>query len=201
MNSILEKHECVKLYSHDTFRDLVKSHHEMLIRVAQSIVDEDLAEEVVQEAWISIYKNIDNFQGQSSLKTWMCRVTVNQAISQKRKKNAPTESSIMSEHQEADFYKRFGKNGVWNKPIKNWHENSPEKILYSQELQQCIEDIMTNLPIKQRICFYLSHFENEDNKSIGIILDESQANIKVLIHRARIKLFEHVTNFQESGEC
>ncbi len=201
MNDLIETTERVNLPRKTVdFRELVKNNHDMLVRVAQSIVGEDNAEEVVQEAWISIYKNIGKFEGLSTLKTWMCRITANKAISFKRKKKDPAESNN-NEDSEAYFYNRFSDNGTWNKPIKNWHESSPEKILSSQELQECIEEVMAELPKKQKICFYLSHFENENIQSISLILNESQSNIKVLIHRARIKLFEHITNFQENGGC
>ena len=62
------------------FESLVESYHGTMLAVARNYVKtRDVAEEVVQEAWLGVLKGLDRFEGRSSLKTWILRILVNTA--------------------------------------------------------------------------------------------------------------------------
>ena len=63
--------EQLRRRDHHAFETLVAQLHRPLVAVARSIIGESLAEEVVQEAWVSIYRALPEFEGRSSLKTWV----------------------------------------------------------------------------------------------------------------------------------
>jgi RNA polymerase sigma-70 factor, ECF subfamily len=63
------------------FESLVEAYHGTMLAVARNYVKtRDVAEEVVQEAWLGVLKGLDRFEGRSSLKTWILRILVNTAL-------------------------------------------------------------------------------------------------------------------------
>ncbi len=187
----------------EAFRRLVKLNHRTLFSVARSVVDDSMAEEVVQEAWIAIYDNLKGFKGESNIKTWMYRITINKALSRLRHESKHKCLSSLKEELEndEDFFQRFSGDGSWRLPLGEWEENNPERVLTRDELQECIDMVMEALPKNQRLVFSLSQIEGESTESICNLMKISTSNMKVLLHRARIRLFSHIANFQEAGEC
>lgn len=202
---VTETHELALLRSGDevSFRKLVKTSHRTLLAVARSVVDESIAEEVVQEAWISIYNNLNSFKGESSLKTWMHRITMNKALSRIRheSKNKKLVRLKQELEQDDEFFQRFTGEGGWRLPLGEWEENNPERVLTKEELQECISMVLESLPENQRLVFSLSQLEGETTENVCNLVKISTSNMKVLLHRARVRLFSHIANFQEAGEC
>ncbi len=186
------------------FRQLVKSYHLQLKKLASSIVGDVVAEEVVQEAWLSIFTNLPNFERRSSLKTWIYRITANKAISRLRRESksiAFSEIKARGSDDDDDFDAHFDDTGSWQKPPWTWQENDPAKLLTGKELQNCIERVLGRLPQLQEAVFMLNDIEGKTAQEICNILELSASNMRVLLHRARLKLFDHIDHFQETGEC
>ena len=85
------------------FKQLVKAFHPMLKKLAASIVGESIAEDVAQDAWISIYQNLPQFERRSSLKTWVYRITSNKAISRQRREGKVVAFSELSDAHDDDI--------------------------------------------------------------------------------------------------
>lgn len=195
--------DAVKSGDQSAFKYLVKQHHGALYNLVQGIVGSANAEDVVQEAWLAIYQGIPGFAQRSTLKTWMYRIASNKAITRWRKEKgfqAVSESSWDNVNDNS-IYDRLNQNDDWHKPIGEWEESNPELILASEELQQCIERILESLPENQRAVFVLSQIHGQSTNNICNLLEITTSNVKVLLHRARLKLFAHIVNFQEKGEC
>ena len=75
------------LQDHRAFKTLVERYYSVMLVVAKSIIGDSLAEEVVQEAWLSAYKNLSKFEGRSSLKTWLITIVSNEAKTRLRKES------------------------------------------------------------------------------------------------------------------
>ena len=89
-------------------------------------------------------------------------------------------------------------------PPTLWHDSSPEALLTSHELSDCIRqrlETLPTLPKLQRAVFTLKELEDHSFDDVCNILDISASNVRVLLHRARISLYGMIEHFQASGEC
>jgi len=183
------------------FKKLVKSYHPMLLMLANSIVGEAFGEEVVQDAWVAIYQNLPTFQQRSSLKTWVYRITSNQAISRLRRESKHINFSQLARADNEDDNSHFDETGHWATAPSQWQGHKPEEELFGQELADCIQHVLSQLPQIQQAIFLLNDVEGETSSEICNILEVTASNMRVLLHRARSRLFHHINHFQETGEC
>jgi|ETNmetMinimDraft_26_1059896.scaffolds.fasta_scaffold269064_1 RNA polymerase sigma-70 factor (ECF subfamily) len=79
----------------DSFRHLIRLHQSGLKSLAVSIVGERIADEVVQEAWISVMAALPKFEGRSSLKTWIFRIVANESKTRLRKERRTVSLAAM----------------------------------------------------------------------------------------------------------
>lgn len=183
------------------FAQLVRKYHSQLQVVARAIIGPSLAEEVVQEAWVSAYKAIAKFEGRSSLKTWLYTIVSNGAKSRLRKESRQVRFRDEEEQESYLSGERFASDGHWSAPPSNWDMDTPEQLLQEEQLQACIEKTLLLLPPQQKAAFTLRDIEQQDLEQICNILDTSNSNTRVLLHRARLKLMQVVDRYRETGEC
>ena len=198
-----DKLKQLKLGDQKLFSELVRDHHHALVALATPIVGRTEAEEVVQNAWVKAYKAISNFEGRSALRTWLSRIVINEAKMQLRSRKRELLFADMGgadENHDA-LADRFEENGRWKNSPFNWHVDSPDALLMSSDLEQCLEQLLAEIPANQRAVL-------EMRDSSGIPFDEicnelsiSASNARVLLHRARTELFKLVDHYQETGEC
>ncbi|MDH3326526.1 MAG: RNA polymerase sigma factor [Gammaproteobacteria bacterium] len=181
----------------NAYRDVVTDYHSSMLYVARAIVGTAIADEVVQEAWVSVIKALPKFEGRSSLKTWILRIVSNNAKSRLRK-----ESRHFSAGDAADLeiigmpQERFSDNGHWAVPPSRWNIESPDELLTSDELQSCIRQAIDKLPAIQQTILSLRDMDDMSMEEICKILEISESNSRVLLHRARTKVFLAIEKFQ-----
>ena len=183
------------------FSELVRKYHSQLQIVARAIIGPSLAEEVVQEAWVSAYKAIYKFEGRSSLKTWLYTIVSNGAKTRLRKESRQVRFRDDDEQESYLSGERFASDGHWSNPPVNWDMDTPEQLLQEEQLQACIEKTLLLLPPQQKAAFTLRDIEQQPLGEICNILDTSNSNIRVLLHRARLKLMQVIDRYRETGEC
>lgn len=182
------------------FEEMVRTYHGSLQRVASAIVGVSQSEEVVQDAWMAAIQNLARFEGRSTLKTWLTTIVRNEAINRLRKKG--TEVSMSEQLVDHLFSKgRFADDGHWAEPPTEWHDDSPEALLSQEEFLRCIEKTLAHLPDHQRAALILRDQEEMPLEEICNILSVTASNIRVLIHRARMRLYTMVEHFEETGKC
>ena len=187
---------------HGAFSALVSRYHRPLLAVARSIVGESLAEEAVQEAWVSIYKALPGFEGRSSLKTWLYTIVGNEARSRLRREKRIVALEDLAESASAYLDgSRFSADGHWQTPPPVWHTESPEQLLEETQLQKCIEITLQMLSPHQKAVFTLREIEQQSLGDICNILQLNDSNVRVLLHRARVKLMQVIDRYQVTGEC
>jgi len=184
-----------------SFNRLVAMYCGPMLGLAKSMVGEAIADEVVQEAWVSVYRALPRFEGRSSLKTWILRITANEARTRLRKESRTLAFEALSPGGAGVLTGRFAEDGHWQIPPSGWHDDSPDALLTSSEMRNCIEATMARLPELQQAVFVLKDLEHYSFEEICNILDISASNARVLLHRARISLFGKIEHFQDSGEC
>lgn len=184
------------------FRYAIKAYQGSMLGLARGIVGEKIADEVVQETWFSVMKALPRFEGRSSLKTWILRIVANEAKTRLRKENRSVSLEAMTA-EDPELADRFDDRGHWVKgeTPSDWGVASPDELLTSEELKRCLDQVIAELPDLQAATLQLREQQGYALAEICNILDVSESNVRVLLHRARSRLFVVIEHFQETGEC
>lgn len=187
------------------FMTVVKAWHSSLYSVAAAIVGHSIADEVVQEAWVSVIRALPKFEGRSALKTWVTKIVANEAKNRYRKESRSVSLESVDEHWATDTRmindSRFDSSGHWNQRNPAWDMGSPDELLAAEELQDCVDKHLTRLPDQQKYIMELRDSAGMGMEEICNILEVSSSNARVLLHRARDKIQQVVAKFQRTGEC
>jgi RNA polymerase sigma-70 factor (ECF subfamily) len=190
-----------KLLENDetAYRQVVSAYHGMMIYIARSIAGDAIADEIAQEAWVAVLKALPDFERRSSLKTWIMRIVSNTAKSRLRHESR-TVSIEDSLNESGDMVNpgRFDERGHWSSPPSIWHADTPDSLLSSAELRACIDNALKELPTLQRTIVSLRDIQGMDMELICKILDVSESNARVLLHRARSRLREAIDEYQRN---
>lgn len=189
------------------FRELISSYQRLMLTIARAIVGDVFAEDVVQDAWASIYTALPRFERRSSLKTWILTIVSNEAKARLRRESrmvslemldGDTPGSYLDSYLDAA---NFRPDGHWRHAPAHWSQESPEALMEEQQLQICITNALNLLPPMQKAAFILRDIEQQTFDDMCQILQVSSANIRVLIHRARLSLMQAIDRYQETGQC
>ena len=177
------------------FEALVARYYPTMLAVAQHHVrTRAVAEEVVQEAWLGVLKGLERFEGRSSLKTWILRILVNTAKTRgvRESRSVPYSSLVPEGEEPAVEPGRFrGAQdpfpGHWRAYPGDWHRLPDEALMESETLRVVIGAI-EQLPAAQRTVIALRDIQGCDAEEVCALLDISEGNQRVLLHRARSKV-------------
>lgn len=179
----------------EAFAALVSKYYGSLLRLAMNFVSERAAaEEVVQETWLGVIRGLPSFEGRSSLKTWIFRILANRAKTRgKREARSIPFSSLKDPQSESDYEpavdpSRFDARGMWAEPPQPWTNAAPEDLLQRQETMEAIQRAIAELPPNQRAVVALHDVEGVESGEICNILEISETNQRVLLHRGRSRL-------------
>ena len=175
------------------FIELVERHHSLMLRVASRYVrNPAVAEEVVQETWLGVLNGLGTFESRASLKTWIFRILTNRAITraERERRTVPFSSLGDAESDEpAVDLERFRPEGDrWPGGWKCFPEPLPEQRLLERETLALIESAIAELPERQHTVITLRDIEGWPAEDVCQALDISEANQRVLLHRARSKV-------------
>jgi RNA polymerase sigma-70 factor (ECF subfamily) len=173
------------------FSELVAAYHGSLLRLALTFVaDRGAAEDVVQETWLGVVRGLPSFERRSSLKTWIFRILANRGRTRGARDGRLVNFSALGEADEdpTDLADRFSANGRWIQPPPKWQESNPEELLLRREVVAGLEEAISSLPPNQRSVVTLRDIEGLDAVDVCNILEISETNQRVLLHRARTKV-------------
>ena len=161
---------------HKAFQKLVDSYRQKVFNTAISLVlSNDIAEEIAQEVFITVYKSINSFNEKSSLSTWIYRITVNKCLDHLRAK------------KRQKFYlfsQLFTTAAIENKPAFDHPGIKLENRETARQLFLAIETLSHN----QKTAFVLAYVEELSQKEIAAIMDLSVNAVESLIQRAKVNL-------------
>ncbi|WP_246722937.1 RNA polymerase sigma factor [Aliikangiella sp. G2MR2-5] len=181
------------------FEKVFSDLYPLMHSVACSIAGNAIADEIIQEAWVSAIKALPKFEGRSSLKSWLVRIVANEAKTRRRKESRSVSLESMQESWATD--PRFDERSHWVNPSSQWHGDTPEELLSAQELEDCLKKNIDKLPENQQVALQMRDAGGLSMEEICNILDVSPSNIRVLLHRARDKVLQVIDHFQQTGEC
>lgn len=163
------------------FSDMYEQYHEKLHRYLQRMVGTNDAEDLTQEVFVKIDNALKDFQGKSSLSTWVYRIATNAALDKLNSRAA----------REAN--KKVGLDELGDGPET---ENlcidetslSAEREAIRNEMNECIREYIDKLPQDYRTVIILSEMKELKNQEIADILGVSLDAVKIRLHRARAKM-------------
>lgn len=186
--------ERLRVGDEPAFLALVERNHRSMVRVAMGHVrSEAVAEEVVQEAWVGILQGLDKFEGRCPLRAWMFRILINCAqMRGGREARSVPFSSLESEDSEGatrpveDFRPPDDPRwpGHWAHAPERWAD---ERLADAEALVRIKAEI-EKLPPNQRQVITLRDIEDWDSAEVCEALGISEANQRVLLHRARTRV-------------
>jgi RNA polymerase sigma-70 factor (ECF subfamily) len=186
------------------YTQLVKQYHGALVSSAGLMVGQQHAEEVVQETWLAVIKSLPRFEGRSSLKTWIYAILSNHAKDRLRKDMQMKTESLHAQDDDGELIQieqRFDDRGHWLYGPHLWHSDSPEALLSKEQLQDCLQKVTGLLPDAQRIAMTLRDAQGFALEEICNILEVSETNVRVLLHRARTRLWLMIENYEQGKGC
>jgi RNA polymerase sigma-70 factor (ECF subfamily) len=187
------------------FAHLVDQHAPSMLRVARGYVpSREIAEEVVQETWIALLKGISNFEGRSSLRTWLFAVMINIAKARGMRERRDADAAIAAStgtvdparfRTADDPYPGHWKQGEEPSPFPD----TPEGTLLGNELVGVARTELEKLPDRQRMVVTLRDMLGFDSAEVCDLLDISVANQRVLLHRGRAAVRQALEEYLEDA--
>lgn len=171
------------------FAAVVRQWSPAMLRVARVHVRSHAsAEEVVQEAWLAVVRGLDGFEGRAQLRTWVFRILVNVARRRGRV-DSRMSAELSGPTVDPDRF-RDGDDpypGHWRDAAApaDW---GPEPVVLAAEFRAVLERALAELPERQRAVVELRDVHGFDREEVCRLLDLTEANQRVLLHRGRAKL-------------
>jgi RNA polymerase sigma-70 factor (ECF subfamily) len=168
--------EVVRLYQHKVYNLLYRmigSHEE--------------AEDLAQEVFVTVFKSIDSFRGESKFSTWLYRVAANHCKNRmkylsRRSRTSGDGLDGVPEHSMED---------AGSAPLQS-HIDGPEKILEGLQLEKLLAQAIAVLDEEHRLLIVLRDVEELSYQEIGEITSLNEGTVKSRLHRARMAIKEHI---------
>jgi len=153
------------------FRDLMTLYKERLYwHIRKIVISHDDSDDVLQNTFIKVYKNIDKFKGESKLFSWMYRIATNEAITHLNKHAKRFQMSSEEAQQQA--------------------MNNLKSDVYfdGDDIQLKLQQAIATLPQKQQLVFNMKYFDNLKYREMADILETSEGALKASYHIAVQKI-------------
>ena len=173
----------------DAFEALTNRHERRVFSLAMRMLQQEQdAEDVTQQTFLSALENLDTFRGEASFATWLFRIATHAALKIIRKRRGLETVSLEAASEggdEADAvpHPEF---------IADWRL-SPEQLVQRNEVRRLLDEALTRLDEKHRLVFLLRDVEGLSIQETAEALGLSEANTRVRLLRARLQLREQLT--------
>ncbi|WP_170311624.1 RNA polymerase sigma factor [Vallitalea okinawensis] len=163
----------------EAYRSLLETYQQSLLALVYKYTNDYVeAQDLTQEIFIKIFKNIAHFNASSKLSTWIYRIAHNTCIDWSRKKTPLPVKQL---------------------EINGTEHSTEEAVIYKEE-QALIHDTIVNLPEIYKSVIILYHFNHLSYKEISEILELSEKTIETRLYRGRRKIKEQLKNYYSGGE-
>ncbi len=162
------------------FRTIYDEYHQKIIQYLTRLAGKNDAEDIAQDVFDKIHRNLGEFREQSKLSTWIYRIATNAAINIKRsaaykysKGHTALEETVETESRHV---------------LVDHRDEASDQRLIRKEMSACVMEFINRLPPDDRTVIVLSELEGLANEEIADILEISLNNAKIRLHRARARL-------------
>jgi RNA polymerase sigma-70 factor, ECF subfamily len=161
----------------NAFRTIMQKYNRRLYRIARGLVRNDSeAEDVVQEAYVRAFTHLDSFRGDSSLATWLARITMNEALGRLRARRPTVDLATLEAQRTPAEIIQF--------PLSS-KSDDPERTMAQRQILQLVEQATDNLPEAYRLVFITRVIEGMSVEDTAEILGIRPETVKTRLHRAR----------------
>src|SRR5215475_12881648 len=155
-------------------RTIVEQNNRRLYRIARSVVRSDSeAEDVVQEAYVSAFTHLDSFRGDSSLATWLARITMNEALARLRRERPTLSLDTDTAHRTEAQIIKFPQTVT---------SDDPERTMAQREILRLVERATDDLPEIFRIVFVARVIEGMSVEDTAELLGLTAKTVKTRLH-------------------
>lgn len=157
----------------ELYEILLRRHNQVLYRVLRGYLnDEDSIKDLMQDTYLKAYEKLYQFKFESAFSTWLIRIGINEALKkiQSNNKLKAVTADTLKVYQPDDQISSIP---------------NPEKQMIQNESTRILEQAISELDMKYRVVYIMKEVEEMSIKSIAEILDISESNVKVRIHRSR----------------
>lgn len=175
------------------FAELVDRHHGSLVRLAAMFATTSAsAQEVAQETWLAAMNGIRQFEGRSSIKTWLLRIVVNRAKTRAVKEGRSLPFSAVGgdaaqEDEGSPVDGRFDGRGMWADPPRAWAASTPEELFSRGEAARALTAALDDLPAKYRAIVTMRDVDELSSEEVCNILEISASSVCFSTGRARLR--------------
>ena len=162
------------------FEAIVENYSDFAYNLAYRIMGNAAdAEDAVQEAFISAYRNFDRFRGDSRATTWLYRIVVNACLMKLRKEKRR---------------RTLSQTGFEDTIVSDWSDG-PERAALNSELKEKLEEGLAALPPQLRVAVVLRDVQGFSNDEAAQMVDASVSSLKARLHRGRILLRKYLSDY------
>ena len=166
----------------EAFEKLVRTHDQNVLRMAFNVLhSEEDAQDIYQEAFLRVYKNLPKFRFDCSFSTWLYRIVANLCLDQLRRRKVRKEetSAIDTPEGELDRFRLMAENRA---------DVDPQRQLLSAELNSRIRSVLNELTPRERVVFEMRHYQGLRLRAIGEALGVTEEAAKNCLFRATQKM-------------
>jgi RNA polymerase sigma-70 factor (ECF subfamily) len=166
---------------YDAFGELVRRFQDRVFRLARGMTANDAeAEEVMQDTFLNVFRNLHSYRGDSAVANWILRVAANAALMRLRRQRRKPLLSL------EDARPDFSEDGAsFITPPGDWAKQPDEKLI-SRELRERIDAAIADLPEKYRLVFLLRDVEGLSADEVADALGVTVPTVKSRLHRSRL---------------
>jgi RNA polymerase sigma-70 factor (ECF subfamily) len=183
----------------DAFTELVQRYQDPLVRLARYYVaSEASAQDVAQETWIAVLRGLERFEGRSSFKTWLFHIAANRARTKGVREHRSIPVDLGSD--QSLLAGRFNQGGMWSDPPVPFSD-SVDDALDNAPLVARVHESIARLPEVARAVVTLRDVQGLSTGEVANLLMLSEANVRVILHRARSRIRSEVEAQMRGGEA
>lgn len=178
----LSDNELIKKFlrgSEEAFEELISRYETKAYNLAMRLTrNEDDAEEVLQDVFVTLYRKLRSFEGKSAFSSWLYRITANASFMKLRKRRGKTMVSI----DEFQPYMRLAQ------AVDYGYRSRTDSKIETMQLREALEGAINRLPDDYRAVFLLRDVDGLSNKDVSEIMGISIPAVKSRLHRSRMML-------------
>ncbi|MFH0777826.1 MAG: sigma-70 family RNA polymerase sigma factor [Candidatus Eisenbacteria bacterium] len=172
----------------EAFKGLVDLHAPSVLNICHRILrNQQDAEDVAQDVFVSVYRKAGTFRGDSGLSTWLHRIAVNLSLNQLRRRKWDRYWGALS------LSDQKGEMAV--RALEAPEHRRPDSRLEEKERSEILADVLNTLPERQRVALILHKFEGLSHREVADVLQVSLSSVESLIQRGKENLRKKLTPF------
>jgi RNA polymerase sigma-70 factor (ECF subfamily) len=173
----------------DAFEQLVRSYDQTVLRMAFNVLrSQEDARDIYQEAFLRVYRNLQNFRFDCSFSTWLYRIVANLCLDQIRRRRVRKEES-------ASVETRSGEVDRFQFVVEERANVDPQRQFMSAQLSDRIQEVLQQLTPRERLVFEMRHYQGMRLRAIGESLGVTEEAAKNCLFRATQKMRSALGDF------